>query len=183
MNIPANTLERMSSQADRALAKVLLRGATIMRHAPRTEVGFVAAVTIDGIRAIAGAWEPTLAALGLSTNIQGVFCHGAPQVTTTKFQCELADLLIVVDRRDSGYLVRRATLIQAKMAWRKQSVRLTGASSPKQLELYQNWPPFQFVDADYGPIPFRLAGSQYGQGGSFGVIDRHLILESRLTCH
>jgi hypothetical protein len=181
MKIPTNTLRRMSSRADRALAKVLLRGATIMRHPPRTEVGFVAAVTLDGIGAVARAWESHLAPLGLSVNIQGVFCHGAPQVTTNKFRCELADLLIVVDRRDCGYLVRRATLIQAKMAWRKQLVQLTGESSAKQLELYQDWPRFRFVDAGYGPSSFRLAGSQHGQGGSFGVIDRHLILDADTT--
>jgi hypothetical protein len=179
--LSANTLHRMSSKADRALAEALLRGATIMKHPPRTEVGFVAAVTLDGIKAIAGAWEPALAPLGLSINIQGVFCHGRPQVITKKFRCELADLLIVVDRRDSGHLVRRATLIQAKMAWRKQLVQFTGASSPKQLELYQNWPPFRFVEADYGPAFFRLAGSPYGEGGSFGVIDRHLILDPDTT--
>jgi len=82
----------MSLSADYALGKVLLRGAAIMRKPPRTEVGFVAAVTLDGIGAVAKAWEPVLASSNLSVSIRGVFCHGAPQVVVGKVRCELADL-------------------------------------------------------------------------------------------
>src|SRR5207302_1430523 len=104
-----------------------------------------------------------------------VFCHGAPQVKYNHTRCELADLLVVIDRWDTGSLVRRAVLIQAKMAWRKQLVKLTGPSSCNQLKLYQNWPTFRIVSPGYGNRRFCLSGGRHGEAGSFGVIDRHLI--------
>ena len=87
-------------------------------------------------------------------------------------KCELADLLVVTDVRRNGVLVRRAALIQAKMARAKDRVTLTGPSSVKQLDLYQNWYRFDFVDRSYAMtrVNFRFGRDTY-QSGTFGVID------------
>jgi hypothetical protein len=172
--IKPSTLASMARAADREIAAILLNGSRGMRARPRTEVGFVAAMAIDGIGAVARAWEPHLRTLALTFNLSGVFCHGAPQVRFASGRCELADLLVVIDRHDTGALVRRATLIQAKMARAAHRVSLSGRSSIKQLGLYQRWPSFTFVDASYGTDTYTLSGSRHGEAGTFGVIDRHL---------
>jgi hypothetical protein len=175
VTLPKKALRTMSSRADDAIANVLSFGSIKKRTPPRTEVGLVAAVTLNGIGAIARAWKPALSKMGRSVNIHGVFCHGKPEVDFKRTRCELADILIVIDRKDSGQLVRRATLIQAKMAGRQERVYLTGTSSHKQLNLYQNWPSFTFADESlYGDGSFDLAKSANGMAGSFGIIDRHL---------
>jgi len=165
----------MAADADKALGSQLLRRAPRMVTPPRHEVDFIVAVTLGGIKAIADAWEPHLAPLGLRLNIQGVFCHGSPQVTHGAPPCELADLLVVVDRRQDRKLLRRAVLIQVKMARAACRVTLNGLSSVRQLFLYQRWPDFTFVDRTrFGSATYRLAGSPHGEAGTFGVIDRHL---------
>jgi hypothetical protein len=92
-------------------------------------------------------------------------------------RCELADLLIAVDAvSGGGAWVRRAALIQAKMAARAARVVMAGPSTRNQLELYQHWHVFDFEEAAYGlkHVNFRQ-GSGVAQSGTFGVIDRHLI--------
>lgn len=175
MKLDTSVLNRMRLNADRAIGDVLLSGSPLMRSPPRTEVGFVAAVTLGGIKAIADAWESTLKSAGLSLNIHGVFCHGAPQVIAGKIHCELADLLIVVDRRSGKGVARRAALVQAKMACNNNRVMLAGKSTIQQLHLYQNWPLFEFKDSvAYGSAAYSLTGSTDGEAGTFGIINRHL---------
>ena len=172
---PRINFTQMAADADNALGAQLLAGSSIMGTPPRTEVGYVATVVLDGIKAIANAWEPHLRPIGLKLRLQGVFCHGSPQVLFGTSRCELADLLVVVDRRIGRHWTRRAALIQAKMARAACRVSLKGRSSTLQLSLYQHWPAFTFVDRTrYGSAAYRLVGSTSGEAGTFGVIDRHL---------
>lgn len=103
-----------------------------MLNPPRTEVGFAAAVTLDGVHRIAKRWRPLLAAERFSLAMHGVFCHAAPLVefrhprTAQPNRCELADFLIVIDVVATGGTTRRAALIQAKMANVAGGVKLTG---------------------------------------------------------
>lgn len=172
-------LASLTSSADAVVDQVLLHGSLRMKAKPRTEVGFVAAITLGGVPGIAAAWSPLLASCGYSLKIHGVFCHASPVVEFsgppgTKPGCELADLLIVTDYIDrGGHTKRRASLIQAKMASMAKRVSLNGASSKKQLHLYQNWPSFKFREAAYGTHVYSLSSTANGHSGSFGVIDRH----------
>jgi hypothetical protein len=105
-------------------------------------------------------------------------CHAAPLVRFKRpngvvSSCELADLLVVVDRQRSGKPIRIASLIQAKMAGKAMRVHLTGPSSMRQLDLYQFWPTFSFVDRVYGPDVYNLTSKTTEDAGTFGVIDRH----------
>jgi len=168
----------MTSSADVVVERVLLHGSHGMKASPRTEVGFVAAVTLGGVPDIAAAWSSLLRPYGFSLTMHGVFCHAAPVVDFrgtkgSRLGCELADLLVVVDHTDrSGQTTRRASLIQAKMASKAKRVTLTGKSSKTQLHLYQNWPSFKFRDAVYGANSYSLKCSGTGSG-TYGVIDRH----------
>src|SRR5689334_15018338 len=142
------TIGKMALVADAAVGDALAHGSTGMRARPRAEVGMVAAVILGGVPNIATNWRGLLRAEGYSLDLRSVFCHGAPLVKYTKAlgstQCELADLLIVADTKTRTGIVRRATLIQAKMAARAQRVEMGGASSVRQLYLYQQWPSFSF---------------------------------------
>ena len=145
----------MDAAANQAIGQVLQHGSAKMHTPPRTEVGFVAAVTLGGIKAIAKTWKPILAGAGLTLDLTGVFCHAAPMVnfTGSKRQaksCELADLLVVVDVTRAGLLEGRAALVQAKMARAAGRVSLSGMSTITQLDLYQNWHVFDFEDGAYG---------------------------------
>jgi hypothetical protein len=54
-------------------------------------------------------------------------------------------------------------------------VSVSGRSSAVQLDLYQNWYPFNFVEAAYGTNQFDFKlGAAAADSGTFGVIDRHL---------
>jgi hypothetical protein len=116
-------------------------------------------------------------------------CHGAPVIKFTDVKgqvrrCELADLLVVVDVRNHDSFVRRAALIQAKMARAHKRVSLSGPSSRLQLDLYQHWPRFDFEETAYklNHIDFR-AGGAGPHSGTFGVIDRHLTNQPIWTQH
>lgn len=178
--LSASLMASMTARADAAIDHALLHGSAWMHKPPSTEVGLVAAVTLDGVKRIASAWTPLFAGTGYSLTMQGVFCHAAPVVEFTgssglKTGCELADLLIVTDLDDgSGQMYRRASLVQAKMANCATQVKLTGPSSQKQLYLLQSWPSFEFRDPEYGTDSYSLLSVGSGDAGSFGVIDRHL---------
>jgi hypothetical protein len=172
---PRTLIRHMATAADAAIDNVLLNGeGPIVR--PKKEVTYVAAVTLGGIYGIAEAWRQICSGHGISLRLAGVFCHAAPMVrfkgAQGKTDCELADLLVVTDIRKGGALTRRAALIQAKMARAKQRVSLTGRSSRKQLDLYQNWYRFDFIDPAYpmSRVNF-LNGSGPFWSGTFGVID------------
>jgi hypothetical protein len=187
--LPRKTVSAMASAANRAIDNVLFQGSHAMISRPRTEVGFVAAVTLGGIRDIAKAWTSICNGHGLTIQLSGVFCHAAPMIKFTDAKsrprrCELADLLVVVDITNHGSFIRRAALIQAKMARALKRVSLSGLSSRVQLDLYQHWPRFDFEEAAYklNHIDFR-AGGAGGHSGTFGVIDRHLTNQPVWTQH
>jgi hypothetical protein len=167
----------MATTADDAIRDALLDLSGRRTAKPRTEVGMVAAVTLRGLPNVEAAWQFLLRPLSCSLHLAGVFCHGSPQIQfnaggTTR--CELADLLIVVDRKSRRSTTRKAALIQAKMAARAGWVLLTGPSSRRQLVLYQTWPLFKFMDTkSYGTQSFDLSTNIADQSGTFGVIDRH----------
>jgi hypothetical protein len=178
--LPRHIVGPMISGADDAIDKALLIGSHAMLSPPRSEVGFVAAVTLGAIGDIAAAWSPLCVGHGFSLEISSVFCHAAPLVAFTSAngisrRCELADLLIAVDVITAGSFVRRATLIQAKMARAAGRVSVSGTSSGVQLDLYQNWYLFDFDEAAYGMsrVDFNV-GAAAVHSGTFGVIDRHL---------
>ncbi len=150
----------------------------MMVNAPRTEVGYVAAAVLGAVPGIARAWRPILAGSGLNVCMSSVFCHGSPmvnfQTAGCSTRCELADLLVVVDRLDRRSTARTASLIQAKMASKAERVKLKGESSLKQLRLYQSWPSFAFNDiGSYGSRTYSLSNQPTGIRGWFGVVDRH----------
>lgn len=177
MRPPSNSL--LAAAADAAVGTCLGRGAPMMLRTPRTEVGYVAAAVLGAVPAIADAWRPMLAGTGLRVALQGVFCHGSPMVdfvsNGSAIRCELADLLVVVDRLSPTTGSRKASLIQAKMARAAGRVQLAGRSSVKQLGLYQGWPSFVFADTgSYGTGAYLMGACPGGLPGWFGVIDRHL---------
>lgn len=179
----------MATSADAAIENALSVGSSAMTKPPRSEVGFVAAVTLGAIKNIANAWGPICQKNGYSLGLRGIFCHASPMVKYKPtmgrpITCELADLLIVVDVIKSGQMVRKAALIQAKMACAAQRVKLSGASSCKQLELYQNWFPFDFCEDIFSlkNINFNTdTNAKYS--GTIGVIDRHLKTHPIWTQH
>jgi hypothetical protein len=184
---PRSLVRQMAAEADAAIDDALLHGAgPIVR--PKKEVAYVAAVTLGGIYDIAAAWTPICSGRGVSLRLAGVFCHAAPIVRfrgkSGKTDCELADLLVVTDIRKRGVLTRRAALIQTKMARAKQRVSLTGPSSRKQLDLYQNWYHFDFLDPAYpmSRVNFRV-GTRPFWSGTFGAIDPRFDAQPRWTQH
>jgi hypothetical protein len=70
--LPRKTVSAMGSAANRAIDNVLVQGSHAMISPPRTEVGFVAAVTLGGIRDIATAWSSICGGHGLTIQISGV---------------------------------------------------------------------------------------------------------------
>jgi hypothetical protein len=97
-----------------------------------------------------------------------VFCHQSPQVsfvdsTGAPQQCELADLLLVVDEVAGGAIRdRRAVFVQAKMFSWGGTISVPAAVKD-QLELYESWPSFQFVYGPYKAVPRNFAAA--GQPG------------------
>jgi len=187
--LPGGVIVAMASLADAAIDNALYVGSPTMIMRPRTEVGFVAAVTLGSIGDIAAAWRPLCSGLGLGLDLVGVFCHGAPLVEFTyarreRRRCELADLLLVVDINSAGSFTRRAVLIQAKMARAAGRVSLSGASSLVQLDLYQHWPKFDFMEPVYGMSNVDFTqGATTSDSGTIGVIDRHFRKQPVWTQH
>ncbi len=183
---PRKVVKEMADEADAAINLALFNAAQPMLGGSHSELAYVGAVTLDGLHGISDAWKPICRALGMTMRLLGVYCHAAPQVSfdgkSKGTRCELADLLVVTDIKKRGVLSRRAALIQAKMARAKDRVSLTGDSSRKQLDLYQNWYRFDFVDRAYGmtQVNFRV-GAQPGNSGTFGVIDPRFYGEPHWT--
>jgi hypothetical protein len=174
--LPAATVDDLARIADAEIHRMLKLGAPNMVALPRREVGFVVAVTLGAVRAVGMAWTTLLAPFGIRVWLTGVFCHGSPRVgfmgSSGTTRCELADLLIVVDAIRTERTVRRASLVQAKLADRGRRISLADRSSRHQLLLYQVWPSFTFQDtALYGAAHYDLRGSREDQSGTFGVID------------
>jgi hypothetical protein len=172
---------KMAAEADQQIDKALIAGAPMMITPPRTEAGFVAALTLGAMPRIGSLWSRRYRQRGLTFELRSVFCHQSPMVLygpcASRARCELADLLVVVDRNDQGLpWSRRASFIQVKMACRIDRVSFSGSSSKKQLALYQNWPLFDFEDPRIRlkRVDFRR-GSDAFDSVSIGVIDRHIL--------
>ncbi|OAP35835.1 hypothetical protein AU381_16770 [Sinorhizobium glycinis] len=167
----------MASSASAAIGQSLSRGAPAMINVPRTEPGLVAAVTSHAVPTIARNWRRILAPHGVRIELSAVFTHQAPRVrfkSTHKVRalCELADLLLVVDDEDTGR--RRASLIQAKMASQRGTVKISRLQDKLQLDLFQNWPIFDFEEPIYKLAKLNFHhGGPAAQCGRYGVIDRH----------
>jgi hypothetical protein len=191
--ISAFALEKAASPA---ITSALTHGGVGVA-APTNEPAAVAALTWVGTPAIAAAWSPILRPLGLALAMQGVFCHGSPQVSFSDSSgaprsCELADLLIVVDDCTSGTIQdRRAVLVQAKLFSASRAISTAGTAA-HQLDLYMRWPSFRFRSSAYGSAPrdFSAAGpGSVGESGRYGGIDlrprpavwEHLIPASSMT--
>jgi hypothetical protein len=125
--LPSSLAHNLSLAAGPIAAHVLLNGGP-RTGKPRGEVSAVRTMTLDGFDDIACKWTPILKAAGFRIELVSVFCHSSPQVkfkskahpkyagATSSSQCELADLLIVIDHLDlKGAVDRRAVLVQAKM--------------------------------------------------------------------
>lgn len=169
----------MGLSANAAISRALSKGAPIMRSVPRTEPGLVASVHLGAIPDINAVWSPLLAAEGINLRLTGIFCHQSPMVTYNdtrgkRQRCELADLLVIINSKTSHFSGRRAALIQAKMASKAGTVEIKKGSGGTQLALYQNWPPFDFEQSDYGlkAVDLKL-GLDALHSGTYGIIDRH----------
>lgn len=175
---------KLAASADAAIGLSLSKGAAGGVKAPRTEPGLVAAVVIDAIPAMAHAWRSHLQPLGLNIEISAVFTHQSPMVRFTSpanaaGRCELADMLVVID--DLRTKSRTAALVQAKMAAGRGWVKICGYQNKLQLDLFQNWPPFDFEEKAYNlqQIDFNKSGGAAGSG-LYGIIDRHWLSAPRV---
>lgn len=147
--VPGSLIPSLAVAADAAVNRVLLTGAVHAgQSVPTGEVGFVAAVVIGGVPALAAAWNPILRPAGYSVQLTGVFCHQSPMVDFVDVigrpqRCELADLMVVVDDQTGPSVGSRwAVLVQAKMAAARGGKALTTPGDLVQLELLSRWPSF-----------------------------------------
>jgi hypothetical protein len=169
--LPTSLKSSLVTPAAAAIAQVLANGGS-RTVKPRGEVSAVRTMTLDGFDKIAAAWSPILANHGYKLELQAVFCHSrpwvrfprvpspfAPAVPVPDAQCELADLLVVVDHRLPAprQVERRAVLIQAKLL-KGGSIRPSGKEW-LQHELLAWLPSFQFVNGHYHPRPRSLAAT------------------------
>jgi hypothetical protein len=183
---PRQIVRKMAIEADAAIDRALFNEAQPMLGGKHSEVAYVAAVALDGIHGISDGWKRTFRKFGMALKLVGVYCHAAPVVSfdgiIKNTTCELADLLVVTDMVRQNVLTRRAALIQAKIANRKDGVSLTGQSSQKQLDLYQNWYHFDFKDTAYRMKDVNfLTGGEWRNSGTFGVIDPRFYGEPHWT--
>lgn len=175
-----SVLQNLEVLAEVAIDQALSHGSKFMSSAPSTEVGFVAALILGAMPVVADSWRNPLSSAGLQLSLHSVFCHASPQVKyrdacNVEQGCELADLLIVIDMVTKGVAIRRASLIQSKMACNAGEVHFSGKSSKVQLDLYQTWPDFNFVANAFPKkhFNFRIGGVSTASG-TIGVINRHL---------
>ncbi|MBY5401045.1 hypothetical protein [Rhizobium leguminosarum] len=175
---------KLVASADAAIGQSLSNGAPGSVKAPRTEPGLVAAVVVEAVPAMARAWRSHLQPLGLAVEISAVFTHQSPKVRFTSSAnvtgiCELADMLVVID--DLRTKIRTAALVQAKMAAQRGWVKIGGYQNKLQLNLFQNWPPFDFEEKVYNlqQVDFQKSGGAAGSG-VYGIIDRHWLTAPRV---
>lgn len=165
--LPSSLAVDLYRAAAPAIAKVLARGG-VRSGRPRGEVDAIRTMTLDGFDEIAAAWSPIVGVHGYRIDLRAVFCHSSPQVIFKPLphpnfpggknprQCELADLLIVIDHVDRLRNIddRSAVLIQAKML-KSGALKPTGQEWV-QHELLAWLPAFEFVDAAYDSRPRKL---------------------------
>jgi hypothetical protein len=162
LTLPSTLAQQLSLAAGPVITNVLAQGG-VHTSKPSGEVGAVRTMTLDGFDGIAAAWAPIIRSHGYRIDLRAVFCHSSPQVTFKPLphpnytsgknprQCELADLLIVIDHVDRFKHIdeRRAALIQAKIL-KGGAVKPTGQEWV-QHELLAWLPSFKFVDHAYDP--------------------------------
>lgn len=131
------------------------------------EEDHVATLVTDGIPFLAARWTPLLKSKRIGLRLSGVFCHGHPQVKfgPLSSQVELADLLIVHQHTQGKRASARAILLQAKMS--PDSTHLL-PSSDAQLQLFSNWPPFEFVTGGLAPGIRNL--NEFGRGSRYALV-------------
>jgi hypothetical protein len=131
------------------------------------EEDYVATLVTNGIPLLLDRWEPLLRPKGISLKLAGVFCHGHPQVSfgAACSRVELADLLVVHQHTKGSRVTARAILLQAKMS--TDSTHRLSASDP-QLQLFSNWPSFEFVTGGLAP-GFRNI-KEKGKGSRYALI-------------
>lgn len=158
--LPKSLVPELRHAAEPVVAKVLTGGGIHTRK-PSGEVSAVRTLTLDGFDEIAAAWSTIIKRYGYRIDLRAVFCHSSPQVTFARLphpkypggndprQCELADLLIVMDHVDPLKKIdeRRAVLVQAKML--KHGAVKPSGNEWVQHELLAWLPPFTFVDSSY----------------------------------
>jgi hypothetical protein len=168
--------QNLINAAGSLVAAALRNGNPPTVAAPSNEPTAVAAITWVAVPDIVTQWRPILRPLGFQVALHSVFCHQSPQVSFVdqngkRQQCELADLLIVVDETASGAIRdRRAVFVQAKK-FSASGVISISAASRDQLELYEFWPSFSFVSGPYSPVARDFAAS--GQPGSSSESGRY----------
>jgi len=178
--VPAILVPILAKEADQAIDYALQNGTTGFPGPPKIEPAFVAAFVLGAVADIAARWRPHLNRLGVRIRITGVYVHGAPMVDFTDSsgnpeQCELADLLLVLDDEKNGTLVdRQAVLVQAKMA-PGGTTKLTSSDDLAQCDLLSRWPPFTFSARDYRPHARDFSTCKHSGAtidcGRYGLID------------
>lgn len=181
LNLTKAERSQLATAADNAVSDALDGTVTGWRSkAPTNEPDAVAAVVSVGMPATAPGWTSVLSPLGYTVQFIGVFCHQTPKVdfldaAGAAQNCELADLLIVVDNdgKPANVTDRRALLVQAKMAHRP-ALALNGRDRI-QFDLLSRWPQFKF-SAHHYPKNWRDIGGPGTPPGlfdsaSYGAID------------
>jgi hypothetical protein len=172
--------QNLISAAGTSVAAALQNGNPPTVAAPSNEPTAVAAITWVAMPDVVARWRPVLRPLRFQIALHSVFCHQSPQVNFVDQsgktqQCELADLLVVVDETASGAIRdRRAVFVQAKKFSATGMISISAASRD-QLELYELWPSFSFVSGPYKPVArdFTANGQpgSSGESGRYGGID------------
>lgn len=152
----ANAAIWYSHQMARGLAKRAVR-----------EEDYVATLVTNGLRLLADRWVPLLSAKRIVLKLSGVFCHGQPQVSfgLPASRVELADLLVVHQHTTPKRATARAILLQAKMS--SNSTHRLSAADP-QLQLFSQWPPFEFVSGGLAPGVRDL--KEKGRGSRYALV-------------
>jgi hypothetical protein len=140
----------LTNFADLAITRTLDRGGRRTSR-PTGEVEAVKSLLLDAMPRVAALWRRALRPHHYKLGLTSLFCYSHPQVSFTRpgggrGQCELADLLIVIDHYGPGIAwERRATLVQAKVV-KTPSMGLS-RKEQVQFELLSRWPRFNFIDA------------------------------------
>ncbi len=131
------------------------------------EEDHVATLVTNGVPFLVERWTPLLQSKGISLRASGVFCHGHPQVAfgTPRRQVELADLLIVHQHTQGTRTTARAILLQAKMS---EDSTHSLPYNDAQLDLFSNWPSFEFVTGGLTPGIRNL--KEVGKGSRYALV-------------
>jgi hypothetical protein len=170
---------RLGMIADRAINKCLM--SVNSGQPPLKEVPAVEALVCRGMRGVAINWRRATQLPLNRLALQTVFTHSTPQVLFTRpcgalGQCELADLLIVVDDpfASTPHDRRRAVLVQAKLDKPSGQLKLNSRNEKVQFELLSTWPAFSFRSTLYRQYSrdLKLGPSVPDWSGEYGGIDQ-----------